>query len=121
MIHGKRISLDIGGFTLYKGRKPLKAAAWSNVVPLKELEYIDIFESRNLRMMCICTKDSYDSYDRYAPQNNMFGGDSRAPGISRSLELSIDALRFTKPLLAITPVVSSSSETVKTDRFLTKT
>ena len=114
----QRISLDIGGFKLYKGRKPLKAAAWSNVVPLKELEYIDIFESRNLRMMCICTKDSYDSYDRYAPQNNMFGGDSRAVGISRALELSIDALRFTKPLLAITPVVSSASETVKQADFL---
>jgi hypothetical protein len=114
----QRISLDIGGFKLYKGRKPLKAAAWSNVVPLKELEYIDIFESRNVRMMCICTKDSYDSYDRFAPQNNMFGGDSRAPAILRTLELSIDALRFTKPLLAITPVVSSASETVKQADFL---
>ena len=111
-------TLDIGGFTLYKGRKPLKAIAWSNVVPLKELEYIDTFDQRNVRMMCICTKDSYDSYDRYAPQTNMFGNDVSTPSRIKTLELYIDALRFKKPLLAITPVVDSSTETLKQTDFL---
>lgn len=113
-------SLDISGFSLYKGRKPIKAIAWSNVVPLKELEYIDTFDQRNVRMVCFCTKDSYDDYDRYSPQTNMFGGlnSGGTIAVSKQIELSIDALRFKKPLLAITPVIDSTSDTLKQTDFL---
>lgn len=111
------VTLDLGNFSLYKGRKPLSDIAWSNVIPLKELEYIDTFNTRNVRMMCIGTKDSYDNYGRYDPQNNMFAGNATA-GISKQITLSIDALRFTKPLLAITQHITSNSDVLKQTEFL---
>tara|TARA_R110002110_G_scaffold414202_1_gene643659 strand:- start:434 stop:3322 length:2889 start_codon:yes stop_codon:yes gene_type:complete len=117
----QEISLPIGGFSLYKGRKPVRATSttWLFVVPPKELEYIDVFNHRDVRMICINTKDSYDTYGRYTPQQNMFGGFmSSDPSIAKSLQLSIDGLRFTKPLLALTSVVSAGTETVKQSDFL---
>ena len=117
------VSLPINGFSLYKGRKPLRATStsWLFVVPPKELEYIDTFNHRDVRFMCINTKDSYDTYMRYKPQGNMFAGIGQGiknPSLSRSIQLSIDGLRFTKPLLALTSVVSAGTETVKQSDFL---
>ena len=114
------ISLPIGGFSLYKGRKPLRSTStsWLFVVPPKDLEYIDVFNHRDVRMMCINTKDSYDSYSRYKPQGERFGGISKQPSLSKSIQLSIDGLRFNKPLFALTSVVSSGTETVKQADFL---
>ena len=43
---------------------------------------------------------------------------SSDPSIAKSLQLSIDGLRFTKPLLALTSVVSAGTETVKQSDFL---
>jgi len=114
------LSLPINGFSLYKGRKPIRSTStsWIFVVPPKDLEYIDVFNHRDVRMICINTKDSYDTYSRYKPQSNSFGGTPKQPSLSKSIQLSIDGLRFNKPLLAITSVVSAGTDTLKQADFL---
>ena len=114
------ISLPINGFSIYKGRKPIRqyTTSWIFVVPPKDLEYNETFNHRDIRMMCINTKDSYDTYLRYKPQSNGFAGSAKQPSLSKSIQLSIDGLRFNKPLLALTSVVSAGTESVKQSDFL---
>lgn len=116
------ISLPVGGFSLYRGRKPKNMNTLLNIVPPKDLEYSAIFESRHVRIMCVNTKDSYDEFGRYSPATNMFGGSELGgllAGQARRIKLSIDCLRFTKPLLAMTDVLATNStSTLKQSDFL---
>lgn len=103
------ISLPINGFSLYRGRRPKVLSALGNLIPPKDLSYTANFDSWQVKMIGISTKDSYDNYGRFAPASNMFGGGNTLQ--KKTLQLSIDGLHFVKPLLSITSKVEPTSLT----------
>lgn len=131
------ISLPLSGFQLYRGRRPRDLGfSLNDVFPPKGLPYDDIFEFHHIVAFCIGTAESYDTEKRY---NAGIGGDlgvgiqdllaflsvvwSWATEINRSIEITIDALRFSKPLLAVTDSIDAAAPVngitlVKTPDFL---
>jgi hypothetical protein len=100
------IRLPIGGFRIYKGRKPLYGfdAVISAVVPPKELEIINVFEWRNIKIFGIQTQAVYDDFGRFNPAGALVGEDAGTVGwinlTGAIRSLWIDGFRFIKPLLA---------------------
>lgn len=100
------IRLPISGFRNYRGRKPIYgySAAIATVLPPKELEVINIFEWRNIKMFGVQFQGVYDKFGRYDPGKNAIGGDGDSLTWSTLLGsnkvLTIDGFRFIKPLLA---------------------
>ena len=99
------IILPISGFRNYRGRKPIYgySAIVASVIPPKELEVINIFEWRNIKMFGVQLQGVYDKYGRYDPGNNLINGDgdsltwAELLGTNRTLKM--DGFRFIKPLL----------------------
>jgi len=92
--------LPTSGFQVFKAREPRYR---SNVeyffLQPKGIDVQNIFVWRNLKAISIYTLEQYDEYGRYAPGvSGKFcdGGLDTA----RRLTLTVDALRFIKPLLA---------------------
>jgi len=111
------ISLPINGFEIYRGFRPRFAGDFSTIVPPKGLDPVESFEWRHVMMMCIGTVDSYNEFNQYKAGQGMLGvgwGDFLS-GISRRMQLSIDALRFRKPLLVTSGQVT---DIAKTGEFL---
>jgi hypothetical protein len=101
------ISLPLSGFSLYRGRKPMSKDNFFQdyIIPPKEKPLFTQFEWRHVAMMCIVTAESYDDNGRYrgAAGNDLGTGSWVFDSQSMSfllLTISIDALRFGKPLLA---------------------
>ena len=100
------IRLPISGFRTYRGRKPIYgwSAIIASVIPPKELEIINIFEWRNIKMFGVQFQGVYDKYGRFDPGKNVLNGDGDSltwtaiAGADRSLK--VDGFRFIKPLLA---------------------
>jgi hypothetical protein len=100
------IRLPISGFRNYRGRKPIYgySAIIASVIPPKELEVINIFEWRNIKMFGVQFQGVYDKFGRYDPGKNAIGGDgdsltwSTLAGSNKVL--TMDGFRFIKPLLA---------------------
>lgn len=110
--HWEPIHLPVSSFETYRARRPLDSGLQS-LIPIKEIEALNIFEWRNIKNIIIQTQDSYDNQGRYDPTpftNPNVGKFSNAIlaggdlGIDRRIELYIDAFRFTKPLLVNTGV-----------------
>lgn len=106
------IRLPVSGFRIYKGRKPLYGfdVPISAFVPPKELEIINIFEWRNIKLMGVQYQSQYDEFGRFNPGAaivNESGNSvtwSNILGATRTLEM--DGFRFIKPLLATSGNVS---------------
>jgi len=101
----EEIRLPISGFSVYRGRKPLYwyEALTSNIIPPKELEVLNIFEWRNVKIFGVQENTSYDTYGRFNPTGQAISGNDLGTFISlgasqRTLEM--DGFRFIKPLLA---------------------
>jgi len=100
------IRLPIGGFRIYKGRKPVYGfdAVIAAFVPPKELEIINIFEWRNIKMFGVQLQSQYDKFGRFNPGAAIVdeaGNSVTWQGILGSTRtLEMDSFRFTKPLLA---------------------
>ena len=100
------IRLPISGFRNYRGRKPIYgySAIIASIIPPKELEVINIFEWRNIKMFGVQFQGVYDKFGRYDPGKNAIGGDgdsltwSTLAGSNKVL--TMDGFRFIKPLLA---------------------
>jgi len=102
--------IPIGGFNIYRGRKPLTSLLGS-IIPPKDLNISNIFRWRNVKQIIFQTKESYDTQGRYV-DSDLLGNrytdtvtDSGLPNLAhtdRRIDLSIDALHFTKPLLVNT-------------------
>lgn len=102
--------VPISGFKIYRGRKPLESLIGSIVIP-KELHISNIFRWRNVKQIIFQTKESYDTQGRYVDSDilgNRYTGGVGESGIpnpamtDRRIDLTIDALHFTKPLLVNT-------------------
>lgn len=104
--HWEDIRLPVGSFRIYKGRKPLYGfeVVKASFVPPKELEIINIFEWRNIKLGGIQYQPMYDEFGRFNPAAalvNESGNSvtwSTLTGATRSLEM--DGFRWIKPLLA---------------------
>jgi hypothetical protein len=106
----EEIRLPISGFRPYRGRKPLTVieAALSDLVPAKELEMINIFEWRNIKIFGVQYQSQYDEFGRFNPaQATLDGAGSSvtwanllpfATTVTRTLK--VDGFHFVKPLLA---------------------
>jgi hypothetical protein len=100
------IRLPISGFRIYKGRKPIYGftAAIASVIPPKELEVINIFEWRNIKMFGVQLQSQYDKFGRFNPAQSIVdssgssGTWTNLTGATRTLQM--DGFRFIKPLLA---------------------
>ena len=103
--HWEDIRLPISGFRIYKGRKPVYGfdAAVATFVPPKELEVINIFEWRNIKMFGVQLQSQYDEFGRYNPGKALVDESgnsvtwSNILGATRTLKM--DGFRFIKPLL----------------------
>jgi len=112
--HWEDIRLPIGGFRIYKGRKPLYGfdVPIAAFFPPKELEVINIFEWRNVKMFGVQLQSQYDDQGRFNPGAAAVdeAGDSvtwsNILGSTRTLKM--DGFRFIKPLL-----VTSGQDTTR--------
>ena len=111
----QEIRLPISSFRIYRGRRPIYgfSVVTSSIIPPKELEVINIFEWRNVKIFGVQYQATYDKYGRYNPGNGVFdtaGVDSvswsEIAGATRSLKM--DGFRFIKPLL-----VTSGTQSVR--------
>lgn len=106
------IVLPISGFRIYKGRKPLYGfdVIKASFVPPKELEVINIFEWRHVKLMGVQYQPNYDKFGRYNPVKATVdeGGNSVTWGnlAGATYTLKMDGFRFIKPLLVTSGVVS---------------
>jgi len=97
------VNLPISGFQIFKAREPrygTNAEYW--FFQPKGIDVQNIFIWRNLKAISIYTLDQYDEFGRYSPKAGRYcdsDGDWR-----RRLTLTLDAFRFSKPLLASTGV-----------------
>jgi len=100
------IRLPISGFRNYRGRKPIYgySALIASVIPPKELEVINIFEWRNIKMFGVQYQPQYDKYGRFNPGKNVIDGDGDSVTwgniLGSNRVLKMDGFRFIKPLLA---------------------
>ena len=69
-------------------------SAW---IAAQQPEVLDIFDFRNVVRGGIYTRDSFDEQNRYLGARSRFGLTDLA--VTNELKLSIDAFRFTKPLI----------------------
>lgn len=103
--HWEDIRLPISGFRIYKGRKPLYGfdVPIAAFIPPKELEIINIFEWRNIKMFGVQLQSQYDDQGRFNPGAAVVdeAGNSvtwsNILGSTRTLKM--DGFRFIKPLL----------------------
>ncbi len=105
------MSLAVSGFENYRARKPrffeLSGNAIATLKLPKDLDIQNIFEWRNIKLICFQAQDFYDEFGRYAPEvvgqersfpiNNI----SLAKVFGSQFRMRIDDFHFKKPLLAI--------------------
>ena len=100
------LRLPISGFRIYKGRKPVGGfdGVTAAFFPPKELEVINIFEWRNIKIFGVQLQAQYDKFGRYNPGAAIVneGGNSVTWKniFGATLKLQMDGFRFIKPLLA---------------------
>jgi hypothetical protein len=117
------ISLPLAQFQVYRGRRPRDLGfALNDVLPPKGLPTDDHFEFHHIQGFSIGTVESYDSQGRYAAglgtdlgpglQNLLFLLGLTGQALTeklRHITLTIDALRFAKPLLAVTDAIDAAA------------
>ncbi len=106
------IHLPLSGFQIYRGRRPrydLSLVPLNDLIPPKGIAANEKFEWRHIVGMTIGTLDSYDKDGRYHGGLQDFGEALWVGFTGRKIELWLDGLRFTKPLLYVTPAVSGTT------------
>jgi len=112
--HWEDIRLPIGGFRVYKGRKPLYGfdVPIATIIPPKELEIIDIFEWRNIKIFGVQVQSVYDDQGRYNPAaaavDEAGNSVTWSALLASTRTLQLDGFRFIKPLL-----VTSGQDTTR--------
>ena len=114
------VKLPLSGFQIYRGRRPrydVSIVPLNDLIPPKGLAANEQFEWRHIVGFCVGTLDSYDNHGRYQAGLKDFGVQSAYTTSPRKIELWMDGLRFTKPLLYVTDDVSGTT-LVKQPDFL---
>ena len=100
------VSLPLNGFNIYRGRRPIyQAGFWTDlVIPPKEVKEVTQFRWDKVAMFCIQSTDSYDDAGRYRSASGNDWGTGSFIWDSQTMStlyatITIDALRFSKPLL----------------------
>ncbi len=99
------VILPISGFQIYRGRKPVYGfdAVIANFVPPKELEIVNIFEWRNVKMFGVQYQSVYDKFGRFNPGNAIINENGNSVTFAQTFgatrTLTMDGFRFIKPLL----------------------
>ncbi len=112
--HWEDIRLPISGFRIYKGRKPVYGfdVPIAAFIPPKELEIINIFEWRNIKMFGVQLQSQYDDQGRFNPGAAAIDEAGNSVTWSNILgstrKLTMDGFRFIKPLL-----VTSGQDTTR--------
>lgn len=105
------VSLPLGGFQIYRGRKPSYDAGIIVVLGLNVPNGLDVnesFEWRHVTMIGWQTQESYDDFGRYQAGLGDFGVANVFTLTSRRMKMYLDGLRFKKPLLVGTDIVTSN-------------
>jgi len=103
--HWEDIRLPISGFRIYKGRKPVYGfdVPIAAFIPPKELEVINIFEWRNVKLFGVQLQSQYDEFGRFNPGAAAIDEAGNSVTWSNILgstrTLIMDGFRFIKPLL----------------------
>jgi len=105
------VSLPISGYQIYRGRRPrydLSIIPVSDIVPPRGLSTEERFEARHIAMMGWQTQEAYDDFGRYQAGRGDFGIANIFTFTNRRLRMFVDAVRFEKPLLVGTGIVTDS-------------
>ncbi|UVF62344.1 baseplate protein [Nitrososphaeria virus YSH_462411] len=97
------IDLPLSNFKPYRARVPLRWGNLASNIIVPELEVIEKFEWKNVRMICIQLQEVYDDNGRYSPEGSRF-----MLGLAANCKLAIDAFRFSKQL-----TVTSGQDTTR--------
>ena len=99
----QEIVLPLSSFKTYRARASLRYghAITNAIVP--ELEILNIFNWKNLRMIGIQLQEGYDAEGRYDPSIARYGNPQRNIATYR-LKMSIDNFHFSKQLMATSGV-----------------
>ena len=101
-------SLPLSGFKIYRARVTKRwANAIANII-LPELEVLEVFQWKNLKMISIQCQESYDGEGRFDANNEQINNAwdmlnpllSLTGGAYQNIRLSIDNLHFSKQLTA---------------------
>ena len=93
----------LSSFKIYRARASLR---WGNIATntiVPELEILNIFEWKNLRLISIQCQECYDAEERYSPSVARWGSPTLnliANATAYRLKMSVDNFQFTKQLLA---------------------
>lgn len=108
--------LPLSGFGIYRGRRP--KILTDLFIPVKQQDAQNIFRWRNIKQICFQLQESYDSDGRFEPHLGRYVSNPNVTDTAeltpaffllpsdRHITLSIDAFRFTKPLLVGSGVVT---------------
>ena len=101
------ISLPIGGFEIFKAREPrYNSNTEYFFFQPKGIDVQNIFVWRNLKSISFYTLTPYDDFGRYAPGLSSFTSWG-ALNETKRMSLTIDGLRFVKPLFVSTGKVDT--------------
>ena len=106
-----QVSLPLANFQIYRARTGLALKNIGTNIQLNALEITNVFRWENLKRVCIQWNESYDDQGRYDPIGKRpFNMTVNATVALTSLtigglnaSLTIDAFRFAKPLLSVSP------------------
>ena len=99
----QEVVLPLSSFKIYRARA---SERWGNVATnliVPELEILNIFEWKNLRMIGFQCQEAYDAEGRYSPSGARWGSPTKnlfGNATAYRLKMSIDNFHFSKQLLA---------------------
>lgn len=107
MNHFEQINLPLNGFKSYRARVPLSVGNVASNLLNPELEILNVFEWKNVKLLVIQLQEVYDNQGRYSPEGSRF---VTVPVFLGEVETSlvVDSFRFAKQVFEITPVVTSN-------------
>jgi len=97
----KQINLPFSGFEAYRARAPIEGALQGPILFTKDIEILNVFQWKNIKLIGVQWQDSYDSEGRFNPTLLSKPLTGVAAGTA-DVRLAIDGFCFTKPLLKVT-------------------
>lgn len=108
------VSLPLSSFQIYRARIPWRYKT-ANIVAkavLNSIDIVNVFEWRNIKSCVIQWQEAYDAEGRYFPLSSRIIDHTYAlslllGGTHSTVSLTVDRFCFSKPLLSVTPKVTT--------------